>query len=110
LFFLSWPHPFSGDRPPSPTPGNDLDISFPSPFDNDGGFLAGASRFSFRSDPKLDLISPLRLQWERDAELKTLKTILGSMTFGGAAFLAVRSLQKPATKPPLPRQIRTNKP
>jgi hypothetical protein len=83
---------------------NDLTIVLPSYVDDAG--YPGASRFSV--DPKLDLLSPLRLQRERDSG--TLRSILGSIQFVGVAFLAVRSLQKNDAKPPLPRQIRTNKP
>jgi hypothetical protein len=85
----------------------DPSFVFPNSVDN-GGFLPG--RFLFGPADKVDLTSPLRLQWAREEKLGTLRSILGSMTFGGAAFLAVKSLQKNNGKPPLPRQIRTNKP
>jgi hypothetical protein len=85
----------------------DPSFAFPGSVDN-GGFLSGRSLLG--SADKVDLTSPLRLQWAREEKLGTLRSILGSMTFGGAAFLAVKSLQKKDSKPPLPRQIRTNKP
>ena len=87
---------------------NEMTLVFP--FSVDDALSPGSPRFPFRTDPKLDLISPLRLQREKDGQLGMLRSILGSIQFAGAAFLAVRSLQKNDTKPPLPRQIRTNKP
>lgn len=86
------------------------EFSLATRFAYDGTPGAGTARFPFSPVPKLDLLSPLRLQWERDAELRTLKTILGSVSFGGAAYLAVRSLQKSNSKPPLPRQIKSTHP
>lgn len=88
----------------------DLNFSLPSYGDGSDPRLVGASPFPFRPDPKHDLIAPLRLQWDRDAELRAVRKILGSVSFGVAGFLAVRSLRKSDSKPPLPPQIRTNKP
>jgi hypothetical protein len=89
---------------------NEPEFSLATRFADDGTPVAETTRFSFSHVPKIDLLSPLRLQWARDAELKTLKTILGSVSFGGAAYLAVRSLQKSNSKPPLPRQIKSTHP
>lgn len=85
---------------------NEMSIVLPSSFDD--ALYPGSPRFL--TDPKLDLLSPLRLQRERDGQLGMLRSILGSIQFAGAAFIAVRSLQKHDAKPPLPRQVRTNKP
>lgn len=89
---------------------NEPEFSLATRFAEDGPPGMGTTRFSFSPVPKLDLLSPLRLQWARDAELKTLKSILGSVSFGGAAYLAIRSLQKSNSKPPLPRQVKSTHP
>ena len=43
-------------------------------------------------EPKADLTASLRLQWAKDNELKTLRYVLGTVQFGGAAYLAYRAL------------------
>lgn len=44
--------------------------------------------------PKADLLSPLRLQQQRDEEMKTLRMILGTVQLGGVAYIAYRHVTK----------------
>jgi hypothetical protein len=43
---------------------------------------------------RADLTSPLRLQMESEARLRTLYTVLGTVQVGGVAYLAYRRLKK----------------
>jgi hypothetical protein len=45
-------------------------------------------------EQKADLTSPLRLQMESEARLRTLYTILGTVQVGGVAYLAYRRIKK----------------
>lgn len=45
-------------------------------------------------EQKPDLLSPLRLQLEREAQLRPLQTILGTVGFAGAAFIAYEHVRK----------------
>lgn len=45
-------------------------------------------------EPKIDLLASLRLQRQKEEELRTLRTILGSVQIGGVAYLAYRRLKK----------------
>jgi len=42
----------------------------------------------------IDLLAPLRLQRARENELKTLRTLLGTVQIGGVAYIAYRHLKK----------------
>jgi hypothetical protein len=53
-----------------------------------------------------DLLAPLRAQWEREAQLGTWRTILGSIQIGGVAYLAYRQFAKSG---PMTIQSRTSK-
>lgn len=46
------------------------------------------------SEAKIDLLAPLRLQWRKEDELQTLYTIVGTVEFGGALYVAYRHLKK----------------
>lgn len=45
-------------------------------------------------EQRADLISPLRLQMESADRLKTLRTVLGTVQFGGVVYLAYRHIKK----------------
>lgn len=47
---------------------------------------------------RLDLLVSFRLQMESEARLRPLQTILGTVQFGGAAYLAYRYLKKNGLK------------
>lgn len=49
-------------------------------------------------DQKADLTSPLRLQMEREAKLRPLWTVLGTVQVGGAVYAAYRYLKKHGLK------------
>ena len=66
--------------PTGPTPG------VPPPFL--GGMI----------DQKADLTSPLRLQMEREAKLRPLWMVLGTVQVGGAAYAAYRYIKKHGLK------------
>ncbi len=56
-----------------------------------------------------DLLAPLRLQWEREAQLGTFRKILGSIQLGGVAYLAYRHFSKSGTMTIRPRAPKSNK-
>ncbi|HCV43181.1 MAG TPA: hypothetical protein DGH68_06830 [Bacteroidetes bacterium] len=45
-------------------------------------------------EQKADLISPLRLQMESEARLRTLRTVLGTVQVGGVVYMAYRRIKK----------------
>jgi hypothetical protein len=55
-------------------------------------------------EPKADLTASLRLQWAKDNELKTLRTVLGTVQLGGAAYLAYRALTSSDTPKPVKKK------
>lgn len=65
------PFLFPGETPGAPPP-----------------FLGGVAEL------KADLTSPLRLQMESEARLRTLRTVLGTVQVGGVAYLAYRHIKK----------------
>jgi hypothetical protein len=71
------------------------DFSFGSP-----GFISGIRPPMFPTsgaslvDAKVDLLSPLRLQWARDAKLKPYYSVLGAVQLGGAAYALYRHFRK----------------
>ena len=56
-----------------------------------------------------DLLAPLRLQWQREAELGTFRAILGSIQLGGAAYMAYRHFAKSGPMTVRPRTSKTNR-
>jgi hypothetical protein len=58
---------------------------------------------------KQDLLAPLRAQWAREAETKTFRMIMGSIQFGGVAFLAVRQLTGAGIMTAKPRPVRSQR-
>lgn len=52
-------------------------------------------------EPKADLTAALRLQWAKDGELKSLRTVLGTVQLGGVAYLAYRALSAKGTPKPI---------
>jgi hypothetical protein len=57
-------------------------------------FTLNMQPFSWRSPEKIDLTSSWRSVLTKQEELKTLRTILGTVQFGGVAYLAYRHLKK----------------
>lgn len=51
-------------------------------------FLGGPLR------QNIDLLAPLRLQWEREEELRPLYTVLGAVQLGGVAYMAYEHIKK----------------
>lgn len=45
-------------------------------------------------EPKVDLISPFRLQMESADRLKTMRALLGTVQIGGVVYLAYRHIRK----------------
>ena len=43
---------------------------------------------------KADLVSPLRLQMEKESRLRTLQTVLGSVQLAGVSYLAYKQLKR----------------
>ena len=43
---------------------------------------------------KADLVSPLRLQMEKESRLQTLQTVLGSVQLAGVSYLAYKQLKR----------------
>jgi len=52
-------------------------------------------------EPKADLTATLRAQWSKDGQLNTLRTVLGTVQLGSAAYLAYRALTAKGTPKPL---------
>jgi hypothetical protein len=52
-------------------------------------------------EPKADLTATLRVLWAKEGELKTLRTVLGTVQIGGVAYLAYRALTAKGTPKPL---------
>lgn len=56
-----------------------------------------------------DLLAPLRLQWQREAQLGTFRAILGSIQIGGVAYLAYRHFAKSGPMTVRPRTSKTSR-
>ncbi len=105
---------------PDLSPGRPLflfpsDLEYPPVFGSPTFFFESLPGNSFTPVPglfatdKVDLVAPLRLQWEREAHMGTLRTILGSIQLGGVAYLAYRHLTKSSTmtvRPRLPKNLK----
>jgi len=52
-------------------------------------------------EPKADLTATLRAQWSKDDQLRTLRTVLGTMQLSSAAYLAYRALTAKGTPKPI---------
>ena len=42
----------------------------------------------------IDMLAPLHLQWEREAKLRPLYTVLGAVELGGVAYIAYQHIKK----------------
>jgi len=65
----------------------------------------GSSRLVL--DVKQDLLAPLRVQWAREAQTSTFRSIMGSIQFAGVAFLAARQLTGAGIMTAKPRPVRS---
>jgi len=54
--------------------------------------------------PKADLTATLRVMWAKEGELKTLRTVLGTVQIGGVAYLAYRALTAKGTPKPIKKK------
>ena len=43
---------------------------------------------------RIDLMSPLLLQWESENRMRPIRIVLGSLSAGGAAYAAYRHIKK----------------
>lgn len=90
-------------------------LATPSTFSSPGFFLEGVpgrtdGSLSGRGfEVKQDLLAPLRAQWAREAETKTFRTIMGSIQFGGALFMAARQLSGAGIMTAKPRPVRSQR-
>jgi hypothetical protein len=64
---------------------------------------------AFALQAKPDLLAPLRAQWAREAEMRTFRTILGSLQLGGVAFLVARQLTGAGIMTARPRPVRSSR-
>ena len=64
----------------------------------------GFTRSGFEA--KQDLLAPLRAQWAREADMRTFRTIMGTLQLGGVAFLAARQLTGAGIMTARPRPVR----
>jgi len=56
------------------------------------------------AEPKADLMAPLRDQWARGEQMKTLRTVLGSVQIGAVGYLAYRALTSKVTPKPIKKK------
>ena len=84
-------------------------------FSSPSFIFEGVSTFSGEAFPgrsfqaKPDLLAPLRAQWAREAEMGTIRTILGSLQLGGVAFLVARQFTKAGVMTAKPRPVRSSR-
>ena len=71
--------------------------------------VAGVGSVGTGFQMKQDLLAPLRVQWAREAETSTLRSVLGSIQLGGVAFLAIRQLSGAGTMTAKPRPVRSQR-
>ena len=57
-------------------------------------FTLGMQPFSWKSPERIDLVSPWQFELTKQEELRTLRTILGTVQLGGVAYLAYRHIKK----------------
>jgi hypothetical protein len=57
-------------------------------------FTLGMRSFSWKSPERIDLVSPWQYELTKQEELRTLRTILGTVQLGGVAYLAYRHIKK----------------
>ncbi len=55
-------------------------------------------------EPKADLTAPLRAQWAKDAQMSTLRTVLGTVQISAVGYLAYRALTSKETPKPIKRK------
>ena len=55
-------------------------------------------------EPKADLTAPLRAQWAKDAQLSTLRTVLGTVQISAVGYLAYRALTSKETPKPIKKK------
>ena len=90
---------------PAMTPGSTMfllppNLEEPLPFSSPTFFFKGlfpssiSPDFGHALEVRPDLLAPLRVQWEREAQLGAFRTILGSIQIGGVAYLAYRQFAK----------------
>ncbi len=90
-------------------------LAAPPAFSSPGFFLDGVPGRTDGGIPgrgfevKQDLLAPLRVQWAREAETQTFRTIMGSLQFGGALFMAARQLTGAGIMTAKPRPVRSQK-
>ncbi|MCC6398655.1 MAG: hypothetical protein IT282_16695 [Bacteroidetes bacterium] len=105
---------------PGMSPGSALfllppHLEQPLLFDSPTSFFGELPPSSTAWDPgrpfeiRPDLLAPLRLQWQREAELGTFRTILGSIQIGGVAYLAYRHFAKSGPMTVRPRTSKTSR-
>ncbi len=87
--WLSRPSLFAPPQPHLELPPQDLPPEFlTNDFTRPPTFTAGfASR-------RADLISPLLLQWKSEERMRPFQIVLGSLSAGGAAYVAYRHIKK----------------
>lgn len=56
------------------------------------------------AEPKADLTATLRAQWAKDNQLRTLRTVLGSVQIGAVGYLAYRALTSKETPKPIKKK------
>lgn len=56
------------------------------------------------SEPKADLTAPLRAGWAKEAQFKTLRTVLGTVQIGAVGYLAYRALTSKETPKPIKKK------
>jgi hypothetical protein len=65
------------------------------PFVPIGGYAGGKLPFLARPlSPDIDMLAPLHLQWEREAKLRPLYTVLAAVQIGGVAYIAYEHIRK----------------
>ena len=57
-------------------------------------FTLSMQPFSWKSPERIDLISPWQCELTKQEELRTLRTILGTVQLGGVAYLAYQHIKK----------------
>ncbi len=61
-------------------------------------FTLGMQTISWKSPERIDLVSPWQYELTKQEELRTLRTILGTVQLGGVAYLAYRHIKKHGLK------------
>lgn len=58
------------------------------------GYRSGASFVGGYLEPRVDLMSPLRLQWEREKSMNTFMMVLGTLQAGAVGYIAIKHIEK----------------